>query len=103
MSTGSVEILKEVQGIDFYKFFFDEGIYEDGRELNEDRPYLIKVGLDKNAAGSSFVQWQGSVVSCRVTAKAGYYDPKQCVRFKFERTNCIPKASFFSLTIFNNL
>lgn len=99
MSSGNIEILKEVQGLDFYRLFFDEGIYEDGRELTEERPYLIKVGLDKSAIGSSFVQYQGSVLSCKVTAKAGFYDPKQCIRFKFERANCIPKAN---LQIFIN-
>ncbi|KAI6190635.1 hypothetical protein M3Y97_00140100 [Aphelenchoides bicaudatus] len=90
----NTEILKEVQGLDFYKVFFDQKIYEDGRELSEDRPCVIKAGLDRNAAGSSFVQYQGCVVSCKVTAKAGYYDPKQCVRFRFERANCIPKREF---------
>lgn len=42
VSGANVEILKEVQGIDFYKLFFAEDIYEDGRELTEERPYLIK-------------------------------------------------------------
>jgi exosome complex RNA-binding protein Rrp42 (RNase PH superfamily) len=94
MSEGNVEILKEVQGLEYYKPFFDKEIYEDGRKVSEERPYLIKVGLNKHAAGSSFVQCQGSVVSCHVNAKAGYYDPKQCVRFKLERANCIPKREF---------
>lgn len=99
MASASVEILKEIEGLDFYKPFFDEGIYEDGRELTDERPYLIKVGLEKDAAGSSFVQYQGSVVSCRINAKAGYYDPKQCIRFKIERANCIPKVVSFHLIL----
>ncbi|KAI6229536.1 hypothetical protein M3Y95_00541200 [Aphelenchoides besseyi] len=90
----SAAILKEIEGLDFYKQFFDEEIYEDGRGLDEDRAYVIKTGLDSEAVGSAYVQYQGSTVSCKVIAKAGYTNKSQCLKFKLERSNCVPKREF---------
>ncbi|KAI6202266.1 hypothetical protein M3Y96_00930000 [Aphelenchoides besseyi] len=89
----SAAILKEIEGLDFYKQFFDEEIYEDGRGLDEDRAYVIKTGLDSAAVGSAYVQYQGSTVSCKVIAKAGYTNKSQCLKFKLERSNCVPKIN----------
>ncbi|CAD5226387.1 unnamed protein product [Bursaphelenchus okinawaensis] len=94
MATLNSALLKEIEGIDFYKQFFLAGIYEDGRETDSERPYLVRVGLDENAAGSSYVQYQGCTLSCTVIPKAGYYDPLQCVRFKFEKSNVVDKREF---------
>jgi hypothetical protein len=102
MTSENIELLKEIQGIDFFKPFFELAIYEDGREITCERPYVIKTGLEKSAAGSSFVQYQGSVVSCRVVAKAGFYDPKQCLRFHFKRDNQVSKVRI-ELALFNAL
>lgn len=90
----SSALLKEVEGIEFFKDFFEVGIYEDGRDIGEERPYLIRVGLDQNAAGSSYVQYQGCTLSCTINAKAGYFDPKQCIRFKFDKSNVVETVSF---------
>lgn len=88
----SAGILKEVEGFNFFKPFFDEGIYEDGRELNEQRPYVVRTGINRNAHGSSYVQYQGATVSCAVTAKAGFVDPLRCIRFKIERATSVSKV-----------
>ncbi|CAD5230832.1 unnamed protein product [Bursaphelenchus xylophilus] len=94
MTTLNSALLKEIEGLDFYKEFFVAGIYEDGRETDAERPYLVRVGLDQNAAGSSYVQHNGCTLSCTVIPKAGYYDPLQCIRFRFEKSNAVPKKEF---------